>query len=47
MLLGAEGVGVDRRHLKGGMTHPLREHVEWYARTDGVDAVAVARSLEQ
>ena len=27
------------------MAHPLREHVEWYVRADGVDAVAVAQSL--
>ncbi len=45
LFLGSEGVGVDRRHLKAGMAHPFRQHVERHARTDGMDTVAVAQPL--
>ena len=45
LFLGPEGVGIDRRHLQGGMAHPFRQHVEWHACADGMDAVAVPQSL--
>ena len=45
LFLSPGGVGIDRRHLQGGIPHPFRQHVERHARTDGMDAVAVPQSL--
>jgi len=41
----AEGVGVDGRDLKGGVAHPLLEHVGRHPGPDGGNAVAVAQAL--
>ena len=45
VLLFAQGIGVDRRDLQGGMPHPLGEHVERHPASNRMDTVAMAQAL--
>src|SRR6266851_3646213 len=44
ILLGAGGVGVDRRGFDAAMPQPLAQHVQGHARIDRVHRKAVAES---